>query len=344
MSPPRSVRRVVLVAVAPVRALDLFGPAEVFGEANRQHGGDPVYAVTIVSGGTDRLVQSEVLAPVAVDTVYADHDGPIDTLLVAGGEGASERRYAPAFLDWLRAQCGAARRFGSVCTGAFVLADAGLLDGRSATTHWGWCRQLTRDYPRVRVDPDPIYVRDGNCYTSAGVTAGIDLSLALVEEDLGSGTALRVARMMVVFLRRPGGQSQFSATLAAQTLASPQLGDLLAWIPDNLRRALSVEQLARRVAMSPRNFARLFRREVGRTPGKHVEELRLEAARRYLESTGDSLAQVAAATGFRSAETLGRAFVRRFGTTPGQYRASFGMAGIVGSLSENALRGRRARL
>jgi transcriptional regulator GlxA family with amidase domain len=166
----------------------------------------------------------------------------------------------------------------------------------------------------------------------------------LVEDDLGSATALAVARMMVVFLRRPGGQSQFSATLAAQASASPQLGDLLAWMPDNLRRGLSVDQLARRVAMSPRNFARLFRREVGTTPGKHVEDLRLEAARRHLESTGESLAQVAGATGFRSAETLGRAFVRRFGITPGQYRATFGMAGIVGPLSENALRDRGARL
>jgi transcriptional regulator GlxA family with amidase domain len=205
-----------------------------------------------------------------------------------------------------------------------VLADAGLLDGRRATTHWHWRDELARNYPRVTVDPNPIYVRDGNCYTSAGVTAGIDLSLALVEEDLGRTAALHVARMMVVFLRRPGGQAQFSATLAAQTRDGGSLGELLAWLPDNIQRPLSVDALAERAAMSPRNFARVFRREVGSSPAKHVEDLRLEAARRQLESTARSLAQVASTSGFRSAEILRRAFMRRLGVTPGQYRASVG--------------------
>jgi transcriptional regulator GlxA family with amidase domain len=300
----------------------------VFGDANRQHGGDPAYQVTIISGGPDRVVASEIISPVHADHTYREYQGPIDTLLIAGGTGASEMRYERGFLDWLRLASRDARRFGSVCTGALVLADAGLLDGRRATTHWNWCRQLARDYPRVTVDPNPIYVRDGNCYTSAGVTAGIDLSLALVEDDLGRAVALQVARMMVVFLRRPGGQSQFSATLAAQTAESRPLGELLAWLPDNLRRNLTVAQLARRAAMSPRNFARLFRQEVGKTPARHIEDLRIEAARRQLESTSRSLSEVAAASGFTSAEVLRRVFARRLRTTPGQYRDSFGRRGV----------------
>jgi transcriptional regulator GlxA family with amidase domain len=326
--PRQSARHVVIVAVSPVRILDVFGPAEVFGEAIRQHGGDPPYEVTIVSGGQDRVVASEIVSPVHADQTYREYRGAIDTLLVAGGTGASEMRYERGFLDWLRLASRKARRFGSVCTGALVLADAGLLDGRRATTHWNWCRQLATDYPRVTVDPNPIYIRDGNCYTSAGVTAGIDLTLALVEDDLGRAAALRIARMMVVFLRRSGGQSQFSATLAAQTAESRPLGELLAWLPDNLRRTLTVAQLARRAAMSPRNFARLFRLEVGTTPARHIEDLRLEAARRLLESTSRSLAEVAGASGFTSAEVLRRVFARRLRTTPGQYRASFGQRGV----------------
>lgn len=232
-------------------------------------------------------------------------------------------------MDWLKRQCAGARRFGSICTGALVLAKAGLLEGRRATTHWNWCDELAQNYPGVTVDPDPIYVKDGNCYTSAGVTAGIDMTLALVEEDLGSELALRIARMMVVFLRRPGGQSQFSATLAAQSISQNRdhrsLGDLLAWIADNITRDLSIDMLARRAAMSPRNFARLFTQEIGKTPGTHVEDLRLEAARRQLESTAASLEEVAKFSGFNSAEVLRRVFARRLGTTPGQYRKSFGL-------------------
>jgi transcriptional regulator GlxA family with amidase domain len=181
-----------------------------------------------------------------------------------------------------------------------------LLNGRRATTHWNWCGELARDYPQVIVDPDPIYIKDGNCYTSAGVTAGIDLSLALVEEDLGSPLALQIAQMMVVFLRRPGGQSQFSATLAAQSTESPVLNDLLAWLADNVRRDLSIAMLAQRAAMSPRNFARMFTQAVGKTPGKHIEDLRLEVARRQLESRSSSLAEVARASGFKSAAIASR--------------------------------------
>jgi transcriptional regulator GlxA family with amidase domain len=241
--------------------------------------------------------------------------------------GPRELHYESGFLDWLRLQSARSRRFGSICTGAFILAKAGLLDGRRATTHWNWARELAQDYPRVAVDPNPIYIRDGGCFTSAGVTAGIDLCLALVEEDLGRRLALRIAQMMVVFLRRPGGQSQFSATLEAQTHESPPLGDLLAWLPDHLRQDLSVDALARRAAMSPRNFTRLFKHELGKTPAQHVEDLRLEAARRQLESTARSANEIADVCGLASAEVLRRMFQRRLRVTPGRYRASFGPSG-----------------
>jgi transcriptional regulator GlxA family with amidase domain len=314
--------------VPPVRTLDVFGPLEVFGDANRLYSAGPVYEVSVISAGTARHVLSHLGLPVCTDQTFREYRGPIDTLLVAGYDGVSEVRYEPAFLNWLKGQCQKSRRFGSVCTGALVLAEAGLLDGRHATTHWNWCEELARDYPRVTVDPSPVYVRDGNCYTSAGVTAGIDLALALVEEDLGRSIALKVAQMMVVFLQRPGGQSQFSATLMAQASQSQPLGDLLAWLPDHLRRDLSVESLAQRAAMSPRNFARLFQKQLGTTPARHIEDLRLEAARRQIETTALGLEEIAISCGFKSAEILRRAFARRLGVTPRQYRASFGHPGV----------------
>jgi transcriptional regulator GlxA family with amidase domain len=307
-----------------MRTLDVFGPAEVFGDANWLRGGDLAYKVNIISACADRVVSNHLGTPVHTDRTYREYRGPIDTLLVAGCMGPRELHYESGFLDWLRAQSARSRRFGSICTGAFVLAKAGLLDGRRATTHWNWASELAQDYPRVAVDPNPIYIRDGSCYTSAGVTAGIDLCLALVEEDLGRALALRVAQMMVVFLRRPGGQSQFSATLEAQTRERRPLGDVLAWLPDHLRHDLSVDSLARRAAMSPRNFARLFKQELGKTPARHIEDLRLEAARRQLEASSLSADEVAAACGLSSAEVLRRMFQRRLHVTPGQYRAAFG--------------------
>jgi transcriptional regulator GlxA family with amidase domain len=320
----RSGRRVLIVVVPPVRTLDVFGPLEVFSDANRLYGGDPAYKINLISGGADRVVLSHIATPVYTDLTFREFRGPVDTLLVAGFDTDRQIEYEPGFLDWLKDQSQKSRRFGSICTGALILAAAGLLDGRRAATHWNWCSELARDYPKVTVEADPIYVRDGNCYTSAGVTAGIDLSFALVEEDLGRSVALQVARMMVVFLVRQGGQSQFSATLAAQTCENRRLADLLAWLPDNIRRRLSVDQLAQRTGMSPRNFARLFVQAVGKTPGKHIEDLRVEAARRQLESTSRTLDEVAAASGFGSAEVLRRVFNRRLGVTPVLYRASFG--------------------
>lgn len=326
LSTPRNALHILIVAVPPMRTLDVFGPAEVFGDANWLQGGDPAYKVNIISAGADRVVSNYLGTPVHADSTFREYDGPIDTILVAGCMGPRELHYESGFLDWLRLQSSRSRRFGSICTGAFVLAKAGLLDGRRATTHWKWARELAEDNPRVAVDPDPICIRDGSCFTSAGVTAGIDLCLALVEEDLGRLLALRIAQMMVVFLRRPGGQSQFSATLEAQSCESTPLHDLLAWLPDHLRQDLSVNSLARRAAMSTRNFTRLFKQELGKTPAQHVEELRMEAARRQLESTARSSDEIADACGLASAEVLRRIFHRRLGITPGQYRASFGLS------------------
>ena len=231
---------------------------------------------------------------------------------------------ADEFLSsWLRLTARRSRRVGSVCTGAFLLARAGLLDGRRATTHWAACQALQRGYPSVEVEPDPIFVRDGNVYTSAGVTAGIDLTLALVEEDLGPCAALDVARELVLFIRRPGGQAQFSAGLAGQSAERPSLRSLQAWIADHLQADLSVAALAERSFMSVRNFARAFAGEVGVTPAAYVEALRLERARTLLETTDAQLEEIAGLCGFGTVETLRRTFGRRLSVNPSDYRSRF---------------------
>jgi transcriptional regulator GlxA family with amidase domain len=322
------MRRVAIIAVPPARMLDVVGPAEVFADANRLHVGEPVYKVEVIAAAEHRTVPSQIGVPILAHRTYRELRGSVDTLLVAGGEWPPDKRHSPDFLRWLKVKSTKVRRLGSICTGALVLADAELLDGRAATTHWNWCSELVQKHPLVNVNPNPIYIRDKNVYTSAGVTAGIDLALALVEEDLGASLALQVARMMVVFLRRSGGQAQFSATLAAQACENQPIRDLLAWMADNVKSNLSVASLARRAAMSPRNFARVFTQEVGETPARHIENVRLETARRQLETTSLSLDGVADASGFRSAEILRRTFARRLGVAPGQYRASFGQHGV----------------
>jgi transcriptional regulator GlxA family with amidase domain len=215
------------------------------------------------------------------------------------------------------------RRLASVCTGAFFLAEAGLLDGRRATTHWAYCERLARRYPRVQVEADTLFVREGRIYTAAGVTAGMDLALAMVEEDHGREVALAVARELVLFLCRPGGQAQFSAQLAVQLAEHEPLRDLQAWILDHPREDLSVEALARRVAMSPRNFARVFTREVGTTPARFVTSVRVETARRLLEETSHDLPAVCDRSGLGSPESMRRAFQRTVGVAPSRYRERF---------------------
>jgi transcriptional regulator GlxA family with amidase domain len=249
--------------------------------------------------------------------------GKIDTLLVAGGDAIEQNKIKTDAVRWLKQIAKRVRRVGSVCTGAMLLARAGLLDGRRATTHWNWCETLVRRAPRATVDPDPIFVRDENVYTSAGVTAGMDLALALVEEDHGSKLALQVARNLVLYLRRPGGQSQFSAALSLQATDRKPLGELEAWVLDNLNKVLIVPVLAQRLAMSPRNFARVFAREMKTTPAKFVERLRVEAARRRLEESQNSMETIASECGFGNVNSMRNVFQRTLRIPPGQYRRHF---------------------
>jgi len=282
-----------MVIFPDVQVLDAAGPLEVFSLANRLARG-PRYELSVLAPEAGPVMTSSGL-PIVAGRSIRQASGPVDTLIVAGGLGS----------------------------GAFLLGEAGLLDGRRATTHWAVCDALQRRYPGARVEGDPILVRDGKISTSAGVTAGMDLALELVEEDGGRDLALSVARWLVMFLRRPGGQSQFSVQLRSQVAERRGLRDLQSWIPDHLGEDLSVPALARRTRMSPRNFARAFRREIGLTPAAYVEAQRVERARRLLETADLSVAEVAAACGFGRVETMHRAFRRGVRVSPAQYRRHF---------------------
>jgi len=323
---PAAARRVAIVAFPDVQVLDVTGPLEVFSQATRwleaRRPAAAGYVVELLAREA-RSVATSAGVRLSVSRRLQAVRGGIDTLLVAGGAGARAATQDRPLVRWLQRLAPRVRRLGSVCTGAFVLAEAGLLDGRRATTHWMACNALARQYPRVSVERDPIFVRDGNVYTSAGVTAGMDLALALVEEDHGREVALQVARGLVLFLRRPGGQSQFSAQLAVQAADRQPLRELQAWMADHLEADLSVPALAARVAMSPRNFARVFTREVGMTPARYVEQLRIEAARRRLEEASNGVDAVAAECGFGSSESMRRAFLRQLHVPPTAYRHRF---------------------
>jgi transcriptional regulator GlxA family with amidase domain len=318
-------RRVVVVAMPCAEVVDVGGILDIF------------YAVKerlARRGASDQGYVVEVVSPVATvcawpglrlvaDRSYRPIRGPIDTLIVTGVDGPDDASRDPDLIRWLARTAPRARRVVGLCTGTFVLAEAGLLDGRRGTTHWAFCDELAQRYPGITVERDPIYVRDGSVYTSAGATAGIDLVLALVEEDLGRRLALAVAQWMVVFLKRPGGQAQFSAQLSTQMAAREPLRDLQAWILEHPGGDLSVDALARRVAMSPRNFFRVFVRDVGMTPGRFVERVRVESARRLLEETSRGVPDVAASCGFGSTETMRIAFRRALGVSPKGYRSRF---------------------
>jgi transcriptional regulator GlxA family with amidase domain len=320
-----SSRSVAIVAFPDTQVLDVTGPLEVFALANRltaAQGQPPPYVVEVVAEEAGPVTTSSGLAIVAHRS-WRSVCGPLDTLVVAGGIGVGAAVRDGRLPAWLRGIAPSARRVASVCNGAFLLAEAGLLDGRRATTHWVMCDRLARRYSAVTVETDPIFVRDGNVTTSAGVTAGMDLALAFVDEDLGRETALTVARWMVLFIRRPGGQSQFSAQLAAQAAEREPLRDLQAWIADHPSADLTVEAMAERAAMSARNFARVFRRETSVTPAAYVERVRVEVARRLLETTDCTIDEIARSSGFGTPETLRRAFARRIGVAPGDYRERF---------------------
>jgi transcriptional regulator GlxA family with amidase domain len=318
---PDASRSVVIVAYPDVQSLDVSGPAEVFAAASAR-GATPPYDLTVLSSAGRQIRATSGLRLVA-DATVAQHDGPIDTLVVAGGDGTRQAMADQALLGWLRAAAHRSRRVTSVCSGALILAAAGLLDGRRATTHWSVCDFMARLYPSVRVDEDRIFVRDGQVWTSAGVTAGMDLALALVEDDHGSALALDVARQLVLFTQRAGGQSQFSAQLTVRRAEREPLREVLAHIADHLDGDLSVPALARRATMSPRTFARAFRAEVGTTPAAFVRASRVEAARRLLEGSDAGMADIARRCGFGTVETMHRAFRRTVNTTPGAYRRHF---------------------
>lgn len=311
-------RSVLVVLFDGIQSLDVTGPMEVFAGASRFP--DVSYGLRTASldGAPVRTSCGLTLVP---DGSLADAPTP-HTLLVPGGWGT--RDPDPELVHWLRVHGPLPERLVSVCSGALLLAAAGQLDGHRATTHWNVCEKLAREHPAVEVDPEPIFVRDGRIATSAGVTAGIDLALALVEEDHGRDVALTVARHLVVFLRRPGSQSQFSAQLSAQTAHREPLRDVQHWITEHPGADLSVEALAARARLSPRHFARAFQAETGTTPGRYVDQVRLEQARRLLEDTADGVAQIARGCGYGTPEAMRRAFIKALGAAPAEYRRRFG--------------------
>ncbi len=316
-----------MLAYPGVQILDVMGPLEVFSRTSRwlkDNGkrADDAYVVEIIGIERGPFRASSGLR-VYADRGIAEVRGGIDTLMIAGGAGVERYRSNPALRRFIRRQAGRVRRLASICTGAYLLAEAGLLEGRRATTHWAFCEDLARRYPTVQVQPDTIFVQEGSVYTSAGVTAGMDLALALVEEDHGRDVALAVARALVMFLRRPGGQAQFSAQLSAQLAEHEPLRDVQTYVLEHPADDLSVSVLARRAAMSPRNFARLFAREVGTTPAKFVTSVRVETARRLLEETSGGLDEIGRASGLGNPESMRRAFLSLVGVPPGQYRERF---------------------
>jgi transcriptional regulator GlxA family with amidase domain len=319
---PNGPRVIEVLAFPSVQLLDVAGPLQVFASANdlvAESGGVPPYAPRVVAQGAG-IVASAGLGLATVPLPPAD--AALDTLMIAGGQGVEAAADDPVLVDWVRTRAMSARRVASVCTGAFLLAATGLLDGRRAATHWSVCTELARRFPAVHVESDPIFIRDGSVWSSAGVTAGIDLALALVEEDLGRNVALGVARYLVVFLKRPGGQAQFSAALSLQAV-DDRFGALHDWINDHLAGDLSLGILARQAGMSERSFSRRYTEATGVTPARAVERLRVEAVRRLLSDTRLPTKRIAARCGFGSEETMRRSFVRLLASTPQDYRARF---------------------
>jgi transcriptional regulator GlxA family with amidase domain len=312
-------RRIIVVVVPPVDELDLVGPLQVFNSVNRL-AGRSIYTIEVVTSADRLTVEGEG----GVLTFVARHhfsrvEGMCDSVLLVCGLSTRSVRDAALSL-WLNKMAVDVRRLGAVCVGVFLLAEAGLMNGRRATTHWRFGHELAARYPGVRVEHDPLWVKDGNIYTSAGISAGIDLALAWVEEDCGAALAHEAARELVLFLRRPGGQPQVSVSLASQASEMASIRELQIWIAEHLEAKLSVDDLADRMAMSVRNFERVFTREVGTTPSQYVLQMRVEAARRLLERTDGGLKRVASTAGFGSVDVMRRAFVRLLGITPRRYR------------------------
>ncbi len=316
-------RKVLIVGFPGVQGLDLVGPFEVFTSASLAvRGSEPAYQPVVVSLDGQPVTTETGLSFGAVD--LPDPSEPVDTLVLPGGRGARTDRRDPRLIDWIVAAAPHARRVVTVCTGAFLAAQAGLLDGCRATTHWAYANQLAREFPAVDVDPDPIFLRSSpKVWTAAGVSAGIDLALALVEEDYGTDIAQTVARWLVLYLRRPGGQTQFAAPVWVARAKREPIRAVQDAVESEPGGPHSINDLARLAAMSPRHFTRVFTDEVGEAPGSYVERVRTEAARRQLEQTDDTVVAIATRCGFGTAETMRRNFIRRIGISPDQYRKTF---------------------
>jgi transcriptional regulator GlxA family with amidase domain len=314
--------RIIVLVVPPVDELDLVGPLQVFGSVNRL-AGQTIYSIEVVTNAKPLKVEGEggVLTFLAKKH-FQKVQGKFDSVLLVCGLG-SRTATDPALSAWLRNTVSVVRRLGAVCVGAFLLAEAGLLNGKKATAHWKFGRELAKRFPQVKVESDPLWVRDGNIYTSAGISAGIDLALAWVEEDCGSAMAHEAARELVLYLRRPSGQKQLSVSLTSQASEMKSIQELQVWIGEHVQKRLSVQILAERLSMSTRNFERVFTREVGTTPSQYLLQLRVEGARRQLERTDRGFKQIASAVGFGSVDVMRRAFVRILGLTPRRYRNQF---------------------
>lgn len=318
---PNRPRRIELFTFPQVQILDVTGPLQVFATANDIAGGDaPPYAIDVVSEGGGGVVSSAGLG--LLTQALPPLDAALDTLIIAGGPGVEAVAADADVVRWVQRRALGARRFASVCTGAILLASTGLLDRRRVATHWSLCAELARRFPAVQVEPDPIFVNDGPAWTSAGVTAGIDLALALVEQDLGRSLALAVARYLVVFLKRPGGQAQFSTRLALQE--ADKFEGLHEWLSGHLSNDLSLPVLARQAGMSERSFSRHYGEASGQTPARAIERLRVEAARTMLSDSAVPVKRIAQRCGFGSEETMRRSFLRLLSTTPQDYRVRFG--------------------
>ncbi|HEV2621765.1 MAG TPA: GlxA family transcriptional regulator [Frateuria sp.] len=322
MNVPPSIRTIGLLAYDDMQALDLVGPLDVFGTANSFGRGVPTYRLCVI-GPSTRVVRAE--NGLAVMPEYALEDAPpLDTLLIPGGAGARHGMNCDArLLTWLHERIPLTRRVVAVCTGVYILAATGLLEGRTVTTHWQFADDLARRHPDLRLEPDRLFLRDGHFATSGGLTAGMDLALALVEEDLGAPAALSVARHLVMYVRRPGNQAQFSVPLAAQAQGNLRMSALVDWLIAHLDGQLSIERMAEQVAMSTRHFRRVFAETFSVTPARFVERLRLEQACLRLTVSRASVERVAAGVGFNSADAFRRAFRTRYGVTPNEYRERF---------------------
>jgi transcriptional regulator GlxA family with amidase domain len=323
-------KTIVIVAAPNGLSLDIIGPAEVFTVTNSFKNAEPPdigfggYKVIIASASRDKAIMTSTGATIVCSTTVYEICEQIDTLIIGGFSLDFNWKNCPELIEWTKKQLGNVRRIASVCIGAFVLAEAGLLEGKRATTHWEFARQLQKSYETTRVDSDPIYIKDGNIYTSAGAASGIDLALALIEEDCGHDISLKVAQRLVLYLRRPGNQSQFSNLLLQQVSSKKPIQEIQQWILSNLKGNLNVEVLAEKVSMSPRNFARVFLTETGNSPAKYVENARLESSKRYLEESALSQDEIAQKCGFGSADTLRKVFLRKMGITPSHYKNLFG--------------------